>query len=129
MNEFNLFYSRYRQVPIILAILVAGFVVYTISTGGDDDAVESTCAVPAPAILGGDCLDSAPEDPAGPTTVDGVEPTSLSTTAVTEADWSKAGQQGEVPIISLEASPNGLTDAGQEMVAELDETEAADTDE
>ncbi|MEM9890483.1 MAG: hypothetical protein AAF962_06435 [Actinomycetota bacterium] len=129
MNEFNLFYSRYRQVPIIIAILVAGFMVYTISTGSDDTTVESTCAVPAPAILGGDCLDSVPEGPSGPTATDGLEPTSLSTTAVTEADWSKAGKQGEVPIISLESSPNGLTDAGRDLVAELGESEASEVEE
>lgn len=48
---------------------------------------------------------------------------------MTEAAWSKAGQQREVPIISLEASPNGLTDAGRDMVAELDEPDTAGADE
>ncbi len=128
MSEFHLFYSRYRQLPIIIAILVAGGMVFLISRG--DTPVETTCAEPAPAILGGECLDTTDVDPAGPSVaaIPGANTADLATTTATEADWSNAGESGEVPFISLETAPDGMTDAGREMVAELEEQRDTPTD-
>lgn len=99
MREFSLVYGRFRQLPLILAILVIGGVLFLLAR--DDAGAESEMPEPlSPSVV----------QPVGAT-----EPEATTTTA----DWSKATADGaEVPFISLQPAPDAMTDAGERLVAE-----------
>ncbi|MEM8924055.1 MAG: hypothetical protein AAGD35_11185 [Actinomycetota bacterium] len=120
MREFSLFHGRFRQLPLIAAmLLVAAVYIYLERSGSptEEDCpepAEIAAASPTSSVNVGECGSDEP----------GVEPVVIRSDddpfarTTTTADWSKATGDGDVPIISLRPSPNSLTDAGQDLVEE-----------
>lgn len=120
MREFSLFHGRFRQLPVIAAMLLVAVVYIYLERSGssaDEDCpepAEIAAASTTSSVGVGEC--ATDELDVGPVVIRSDDDPFARTT--TTADWSKATGNGDVPIISLRPSPNSLTDAGQNLVEE-----------
>lgn len=121
MREFSLLHNRFRQVPVIVAIVGVGAVLFLLQSNNDDaedpNMVEAVC----PSAI--DCKPEAapsalPSNPA---------PAVEAPTTTLDQEWSNVTPSGrDVPFISLQPSPDGVTDAGRELMAEAGAQRPAD---
>ncbi|MEL7157405.1 MAG: hypothetical protein AAFN30_12495 [Actinomycetota bacterium] len=134
MREFSLLHSRFRQLPVVLAIIAVGALVVMVDRNGaepDGTTTATECPTAGTGPAETDCSPVPAPPPSAPS--DGVDRAgaggkagpggATDTTGDPERDdaWSEADVDGEdVPFISLQPAPNTATEAGRELMAEAE---------
>ena len=118
MKDFSLLYGPARAWLPVIAIAAVAFVVFLTNGSSSSEppcSGQSDCPAAVPAEL-------LVDDGSGVVVPTRSEVEADDGDDGNEVDWERTGRTGgDVPFVSLQPSPDGLTEAGEDLVRSLDE--------
>lgn len=121
MKDFSLFYGPARGWLPVIAIAAVALVVFL--TNGSSSEPPCVGRSDCPTAVPGELLVDDGSGVVVPTVSDAGADGGVGEDGV---DWDRTGRTGsDVPFVSLQPSPDGMTEAGEDLLRSLDDGDAA----